>query len=260
MTTHERLERHLTRGLDDLARSAGPPDIDDILALTAQTRQRRARFPFQRSTFPTGTPGVLARVATGRFLPMTPTIRYAAVATFAMALGLAVAPILGGPGPSQIVASPAPSLTPVADPAWVTGTITPSNGCIHPTTTIEYGVRIHHRGYTCEPQIWTTSDLRLSGTASVRWNADTYQTDDGAATINVGVTVVTTVDGGWHCTSTPLLTHGPDLVGHQVNPDRSTCTGSGAQEGLVAIVSVDMAATPATIEAVIVDADLPPTP
>ena len=260
MTTHERLARYLTRGLDDLAGSAVPPDIEDILALTARTRQRRAWLPIQRSTFPSGAPGALRGVATWRLPSMTSTIRYAAVATVATALGLAVAPLLSGPGPSQILASPAPSRMPFAEPALVTGTIAPSNGCVHPTTTVEKGVRIHHRGYTCEPQVWTTSDPRLSGTASVRWNADSYQTDDGDATINVGVTVVTTVDGGWLCTSTPLLTRGSDLFGIQVNPDRSSCTGQGAQEGLVAIVSVDMATTPATIEAVIVDADLPPSP
>lgn len=261
MTPQERLERELARGLDDLAGTAGPPPIDDILAQTRQTRQRRAWLPFQRSTFPSGAPGLRIGTVAGRTLSMTPTFRYAAVAGLALALGVLFAPVLA-PTTRPVADAPDPSAEAAPlDVVWATGAITPTSSCNDPKTSIEKGVGIHHRGYVCEPQVWEATDPRLTGTGSTTWNADTYPSAiGGQATINVASMTVTTAEGAWSCASSAVNTHGPVMFGYQVLPEDSTCTGSGAYDGMVAVVAIDNAATPPTFEAVILRGGLPPTP
>ncbi|MFN8623350.1 MAG: hypothetical protein U0869_21650 [Chloroflexota bacterium] len=258
MTFDERLEDAITAGLADLAGSGGTVDIEAILTRSSQTRQRSARFPFQRSDLPSAAPGGAMGGLAGRLHPMMPTIRLAAVATLALALGAALPSLLGG---SPTVPSPSAGPSASAEPVrWATGTIALANSCRDPRTAIVKGVSITGRGYRCEPQVWTTDDPRLSGTGAVTWNFDTYQTDSGRATLNVATTELHNEGGDWSCDSTPITTTGPVLQGLQVLPVDLLCTGSGGYDGLKAVVHVDLSTVPYPISAVILAGDLPPAP
>jgi hypothetical protein len=269
MSPDERLEQALSEGLVILAGRAAPSYADDVLARSIRTRQRRAGLPFQRSAYPRRAPVAQLASATGRSLHMSSVIRFAGAASLALGAWFAIVSLGPGSGPGQPLAAPAasadasPAMSPGASPsststpgqpAWVTGTITLSDSCRDPETTIEKGVGIHHRGYRCEPQTWTTSDPRLSGSAALNWDADTFPTEGGQATVNRATTEVSNDGGAWRCDSDPVFTHGPTMFGEQLNPPSSLCRGSGAYEGLAAIVVVDSSATPRTIEALIMPA------
>lgn len=261
MTPQERLERELARGLDDLAGSAGPPPIDDILARSRATRQRRAWLPFQRSTFPSGTPGVRLGPVTGRTLSMTPIFRTAAVAGLALALGVALAPVLA-PTPGPVSDAPEASSAP-AEPevAWVTGSIANAPSCADAKTSVEKGVGIHHRGYTCGPQVWTVSDPRLSGDGTTIWNDDMYPSaEGGTAVVNTVSVRIENAEGAWACSATPMFTDGPVMIDGQNIPAWLECVGSGGHEGLVAVIAVSDGADDRTIEGVLLRGSLPPTP
>jgi hypothetical protein len=259
MTLDERLEDALTAGLADLAGSGGAVDIEAILARSSRTRQRPARFPFQRSDLPSAAPGGAMGGLAGRLRPMLPTLRLAAVAAFALALGTVLPTFLGSAPPN----APSPSAGPDASAApvrWATGTIALANSCQDPRTQIVKGVGITSRGYRCEPQIWTTDDPRLSGTGAVTWNFDTYQTKTGRATLNVATTELHNDGGDWRCDSTPTTTTGPVMQGVQLLPVDLLCVGSGGYQGLNAVVHVDLSAVPFAVTAVIIAGDLPPAP
>ena len=102
--TDDRLERALSDAIADLAGTASPDYLDDILERTSRTRQR----PWW--TFP------------GRYTIMTPTLKFAAAAGLAFVLGLGVSPLImpsgdGGTwGPAGLSA---PDRT--DDPAFPTG-------------------------------------------------------------------------------------------------------------------------------------------
>jgi hypothetical protein len=259
VTSDDRLEDHLAAGLADLAGSGARPDVNAILARSFRTRQRPARFPFQRSDLPSAAPGAAAGDLAGRLTRIMPILRYAAVAVIALALGLVAPPFLGSPAPSQRAASPSPS-APVDPASWVSGTIALANSCIDPKTQIRKGGGLISRGYRCEPQVWTTDDPRLSGTGAVTWNFDTYDTDQGKATLNVATTEIHNDGGDWQCTSSPIWTKGPVIPGAQLDPEALDCVGSGGYEGLIAVIHVDLATTPYPIKGVILSGSLPPAP
>lgn len=261
MTPEQELERELARGLHDLAGSAGPPPIDDILARTRDTRQRRAWLPFQRSAFPSGTPGVPLGSAGQRSLSMTPTLRIAAVAGLALALGVALAPVLA-PSPGPVTDAPEASGAP-SEPevAWVTGSIKNAPSCIDPKTSLVKYVGIQHRGYMCGPQIWTLSDPRLSGEATTSWNDDVYPSAAGGrAVINTASVRLENDTGSWACSASPTVTNLAEMHDGQAIPGWLECVGAGGHAGLVAVLSVSDEADDRTIEGVLLRGSLPPTP
>ena len=257
MTPDERLERSLREGLVALAGNGATPPIDDILARTSRTRQRRARLPFHRSDPPSGAPGALPGTSTWR-PRMLSTVRFGAIGALVLAVGLTLPTLLGGTGPADSLASPAPSDAPGVGATWVTGTITPANMCTGPATSIEMGVGQHRRGYRCEDQVWSADDPRLAGIGATTWNADTYPTTEGTVTLSATTMELSNDAGTWRCTST--IGHFPEPVGHEPLPRLSDCTGGGAYAGLVAIVTVDGGTTPPAFRALILDGDLPPAP
>lgn len=261
MTSQEGLERELARGLDELAGSASPPPIDDILARSRDTRQRRVWLPFQRSTFPSGTPGVRLGNATGRTVAMTPSLRTVAVAGVALALGVALAPVLA-PSPGPVTDAPDASRTPTEpEVVWVTGSIANAPSCIDPKTSLEKFVGIHHRGYTCAPQIWTFSDPRLTGEGTTIWNDDVYPSAEGGrAVINTASVRLENDAGSWACSASPTVTDLAEMHDGQPVPGWLECAGSGGHAGLVAVISVSDEADDRTIEGVLLRGSLPPTP
>lgn len=114
MTPDEILERRLKASMAGVALSGSPDYLDSILSRSRRTRQRPARFLWQRSVFPAGAPLESAGWLDGRH-HMTPMLRIAAVAALAVAVGTGViglrsATNVSTPGPSpSVIASPAPS-------------------------------------------------------------------------------------------------------------------------------------------------------
>ena len=96
--TDDRLHRAISDSLSDLA-SGSPTDyIEDVLAITARTRQRPAW------TFP------------GRYLTMTPALRFAAIAILAVSTSLGVAALVSEPTPQAPAVGECPAATASAGP------------------------------------------------------------------------------------------------------------------------------------------------
>ena len=154
--------------------------------------------------------------------------------------------------------SPEPAADPMA-PAWVTGSITLAPTCADPTIRVEGGVT-EERGYRCEPQTWTLSDPRLSGTAASTWNADVYRLAGATVSVRSGAYDVQNEAGGWRCTFADDLAHGSGLFAASVNAETVTCAGSGSYEGLTAILAIDTTTTPFPVIGIIMAGEAPPIP
>ncbi len=263
MSANDGLERHLAEGMAGLARTGAPDYLDDVLRRSVRTRQRRAWLPFQRSVFPARAPHERTGSTTGRFQLMT-NLKFAAIATIAVAIGLGVAPYLGSPSPN-LSAGPSPSASPAASPfpavapAWVTGTITLAPTCADASTTTEPGVR-HEVGYQCEAQTWTLSDPRLTGAATTTWNADVYRVDGAEVTVSAGTYDLRNDGGGWLCHYASDLAHGSGLFTNADNDETVTCLGNGGYEGLTAILVNDWTKDPVTVTGLIFPGEVPPVP
>jgi hypothetical protein len=192
---------------------------------------------------------------------MTPMLRTAALAGLALALGVALAPVLA-PTPGPITDAPDPS-GPPAEPevVWVTGSITNAPSCVDPKTSVEKFVGIHHRGYTCGPQVWSASDPRLSGMGTTTWNDDVYPSAEGGrAAINTASVRLENDAGAWVCTASPTATHLAEMHDGQPIPRWLECVGRGGHEGLIAVLSVSDDVDDRTIEGVLLRGSLPPAP
>jgi hypothetical protein len=265
MSTNSGLERHLAEGMANVAATGAPDYLDDVLRRSVRTRQRRAWLPFQRSVFPARAPHERTGSTTGRFQLMT-MFKYAAVAAIAVAVGLGIAPRLDSSGPFQaagpspsVVPSVVPSPDPAMAPAWVTGTITTAPTCTDANISIDAGVE-HQRGYRCEPQTWTTSDPRLTSTATSTWNADVYHVDGADISVGAGTYDVRNDGGGWLCHYADTLSHGSGLLASADNDETVTCVGNGGYEGLTAILVNDWTKDPVTITGLIFPGEVPPVP
>ena len=117
---------------------------------------------------------------------------------------------------------------------------------------------IQYRGYECSPS-WTTSDQRLTGEVTVRWNADVYRTDEGAIAVNASARYLSNGDGGWVCSSS-ILAKGPDTHAVGLTGETATCVGEDGYEGLSALLVIDGPAGPKTIEGIIFSGAIPPPP
>lgn len=179
------------------------------------------------------------------------TIRRFAVPVIAMSL-LAISAI---PVSAQ---SAEPSSDPAMASAWVTGTLALAPSCTGPATTTTDNDVQRQRGFRCEGQIVTMSDRRLSGTTVSEWNQDVYPVaGDDAIVISSGMYDLTNDNGGWLCRNTSIA-RGASSMGSEA--ETSVCVGSGAYEGLSAMLVLDWATSPVQITGAIFTGELPPRP
>ena len=128
-------------------------------------------------------------------------------------------------------------------PTWVTGDIRASGSCSGPDIVWDGDIG-RSRNAECSPQRWTSSDPRLTGDVTRRWNADIYQTDEDALWVSMGVAYLRNDDGGWACSSSDLLRGirttgaGTTVEEEMVNGGTTTfeCVGDGGYEGLSALL------------------------
>jgi hypothetical protein len=183
---------------------------------------------------------------------LTP-VKAIAAGTLVLAVGFSLA-IVGPVGPTD-------TLPPGAEGATSTGAVRVAGTVLHasctaPTRTIEAEI-VRERGTRCEPQTWAMNDPRLSGTASVTWNADTYRFDGADATVIAESAELRNEAGAWRCQSGPWVADGSGLSVTTV-PTAFTCTGLDGYEGQTAILTVDMDA--GTVEGVVFAGDPPAWP
>ena len=263
MTPNDGLERHLAEGLANLAGTGNANYLDDVLGRSVRTRQRRA-WPFQRSVFPAHAPQEHAGRPTWRFQDMNIVLRYGVIAALALTLGVGLAPIIGSHGQNVTAPSPSPSPRPTADPAsapaLVSGTLVLASSCTPFTTTFDNGVE-HDRGARCEPQTWTTTDARLSGSAVATWNQDVY----GAAGTNRiivsnGVYDIHNDGGSWRCVADASFLPYSDSATAGPEAERSVCVGAGDYTGLSAVVVLDWMKDPVSLSGAIFPGQIPPLP
>lgn len=182
----------------------------------------------------------------------SPTLRLAAVVAVTAVLMLAIAgAVIGG-------ASPLPSPDPVPPVAatWVTGHVVPAPSCSEPAPVADGDV-LRSRDVECSPQKWTSSDPRLTGNVTRRWNSDMYQTDEGAISVGMDAAYLRNDDGGWACSTSSLAKGSVDVA----DPTTFNCVGDGGYEGLSAIlVLVDAGGFAEDIVGLIFSGDFPPLP
>lgn len=146
-------------------------------------------------------------------------------------------------------------------PTWVTGTGFWAPSCSGPTSTEDDGDVTRERGYVCEPTRWETSDPRLTGDASWRWNADVYTTDEGQRTVVHGAEYLRNEGGGWTCPILRLANRSGNNPDQYNISDTQLCVGDGGYEGLSAlIVWPGENSTSSSLLGLIFSGDVPPLP
>jgi len=143
-------------------------------------------------------------------------------------------------------------------PTWVTGKVAYASSCTSPSQEVDGDVR-HAWGYQCSPQRWTSSDQRLSGAVSYRWNEDVYKVDESFISVNTAAAYLRNDDGGWACSSSNLL-EGSGLYPHWVTGETLTCVGEGGHEGLSALVVIDQGDPSHPLVGLIFSGGFPPVP
>lgn len=148
----------------------------------------------------------------------------------------------------------------IAGPAWVTGTVTLAR-CSGMTSISQDDVQ-HERGYVCGPQTWATSDPRLTGSATLTWNADVYESAEGTISLSAGTYDVRSDSGGWLCHYTDGVAHGSGMFSVMDSEPTLTCAGDGANEGLSAMLMLDWTSGPPNLPltGLIFAGDAPPLP
>ena len=149
--------------------------------------------------------------------------------------------------------------SPAAAAAWVTGTIVLAPTCTDATTTSATVVE-HQTGYRCAPQTWTTSDPRLTGTATESWDADVYQAEGASISVAAGHYDLHNEAGSWRCGYVADLSHGSGLLTSPDADQVNTCTGSGGYEGLGAVLLLDWTTSPVSVKGLIFPGVVPPGP
>jgi hypothetical protein len=143
-------------------------------------------------------------------------------------------------------------------PAWVTGQVFYGTQRSVPTVTTEDGVT-HKRAESYVDQRWDISDPRLSGMAVAAWNSDVYELPDGAGVnlVAVGTYEIVNDEGTWVGGYTSTGQGADDSLGML---ETVTLTGSGAYEGLSAVLNLDWTTYPDSVEGMIIAGGLPPSP
>jgi hypothetical protein len=153
--------------------------------------------------------------------------------------------------------SPAPSGADPLAPTWVTGNVQPAPSCSDGDVEFDGDVR-RSRNVECSPQAWTSSDPRLTGEVSRRWNEDTYQTDEGSIGVDMDAAYLRNDGGGWACSSSYLI-EVPSVT--YTGTATFTCMGDGGYAGLSAILAlVDVGGNAEEFVGLIFSGDLPPLP
>jgi hypothetical protein len=153
-------------------------------------------------------------------------------------------------------------------PRWVTGDIRASGSCSGGDIVWDGDIG-RSRNAQCNPQGWTSSDPRLTGDVTRRWNADIYQTDEDALWVSMGVAYLRNDDGGWACSSSDLLrgirttVAGSTVEEEMVNGGTTTfdCVGDGGYEGLSALLVSELTAGfNEKFSGLVFSGDFPPLP
>ena len=162
----------------------------------------------------------------------------------------------------SVVPASAQTADPSSDPApastWVTGNIQPAPSCSDPDSEFDGDVRRDRNG-ECSPQTWTSSDPRLTGEVSWRWNEDAYQTDEGSISVGMDAAYLRNDGGGWACSSGGYLADSSGALAGTIST--LTCIGDGGYAGLSAILVLEEAGGfTSDIVGLIFSGDLPPLP
>lgn len=152
----------------------------------------------------------------------------------------------------------------VADPmapAWVKGAITWASDCSPTTATNEDGVRME-RDTVCQPRTVTSDDSRLAGTSAIIWNKNVYVVPDtGARAIRSVVEDIRGEDGGWVCRTPAVVDTNSTFFAEPLQgSELSTCTGDGANAGLMAVLVFTTVGDKDEFEGLIFPGELPPQP
>ena len=200
----------------------------------------------------------------------TPTPRWRIRSMFSPAKAITAAALVFGIGGAMLIAQPfdqqggsvpgaATDTAPVA-PVWVTGTESIGPACEDPTSSTDDGVVVRTRGWHCDPT-WETSDPRLTGDVTARWNADVYRMEDGEnTTLAAGTYDLRNDGGGWHCEYADALKQGPDEETDGLNDKTATCIGGDGYDGLTAVLFFRWAGNSSSIEGLLFGGDVPPLP
>jgi hypothetical protein len=113
------------------------------------------------------------------------------------------------------------------------------------------------RNVECNPQTWTSSDPRLTGEVSRRWNWDAYQADDGSISVGMDAAYLRNEGGGWACSASYLAKDEVDVA----DPLTFNCIGDGGYAGLAAtLVLVDAGGFAEDFVGLIFSGGFPPLP
>mgnify|MGYP001813099275 CR=1 FL=1 len=166
--------------------------------------------------------------------------------------------VAGMVGGASVVAVAQDDAAPAA--SWVTGTVTYAPSCSTPSGELVGEVR-QDRGYRCNPQRWSSDDPRLEGETTVVWNADVYTLDEGSISVTTMAWDIRGETGGWSCNYPVGLERGSGLYTTNIQgTDRILCTGSGANDGLTAVLIADWGAAPKSFEGLVFAGEVPPMP
>jgi hypothetical protein len=144
-------------------------------------------------------------------------------------------------------------------PTWVTGTVQPASSCSPGDAEVDGDVT-RNRNVECSPQMWTSSDPRLTGEVARRWSQDVHRTDDGTIEVGMDAAYLRNEDGGWAC-SASYLARGSGTSSPSVTGSTFDCVGEGGYEGLSAILVLEQAGGfTEDIVGLIFSGDFPPLP
>lgn len=145
-------------------------------------------------------------------------------------------------------------------PAVVSGEMWFASSCQTPAPEAD-GDLFREYGYRCDPQRWESDDARLGGQATVAWNADVHTIDGQTYSVTSSAWDIRGEDGGWRCGHADGLEEGRGLFTASLQgSDRLTCTGSGSNDGLSAILVADWSSEPKTFKGLIFPGVVPAMP
>ena len=258
-----------------------PPDENEsarqVISRLTEVRQRTRWWPFpvvyrgaesaSRASKSEPSPIVSTKgdsaTVTGRTKSMFSPVKAIAASALAFAIGGTL--LIAQPFDQQGSGVPGAEGDTVSVAAtWVTGTVSLAAFCSAPTaSTSEAGVQPELLSSQCGPQRWSTSDPRLTGTATEIWNDAMYEVDGATVSVRAGIYDVQNESGGWLCRHPDGLTHGSGPYAATDNEQTVTCAGDGAYDGLTAILFLDWSNSPPSsvpLDGLIFSGEPPPLP
>ena len=148
-----------------------------------------------------------------------------------------------------------------AEATWMTGEAFWAPSCTLPESVETVEGVVQERGYVCEPTRIAASDPRFSAEGTWRWNADTYQSEEGSRTVIYGAEYLTNEGGGWTCPVHRLASSSGYIPNEYGSTAIQVCTGTGGYEGLSAMVSwLEPNGSATSFVGLIFSGDVPPMP